>query len=300
MASKTGVVFNVQRFSIHDGPGIRTTVFFKGCSLDCPWCSNPESKRREPEFFLNDLKCVLCGNCAKVCGEGAIAADEKSRVVDRARCSLCLDCADACLTGAITRVGKECGIDEIMREVMSDELFYKNSGGGVTLSGGEPLAQCEFALELLKECKAKGLHTALDTCGFAKWDAIEEILEFTDLVLYDIKHVDSEKHREACGVGTELIVENAKKITGMKEMWVRVPVIPGFSSKREDVAAILDFVRSLNPEKLSLLPYHNTGRHKYERLGIPYALADIGPMSDDEVLEIADVERSELLVSIGR
>jgi pyruvate formate lyase activating enzyme len=179
---KKGLIFNIQRFSLQDGPGIRSTVFMKGCPLRCRWCSNPESWNPYPEILTHDVKCIRCGKCEQICPVGAITIDPEGRKIDRAECTLCLKCGEVCPTGAIIIIGKCMTVDEVVREVESDRLFYGHSGGGVPVSGGEPLFQCESVYELLKACKEKDLHTALDTCGYSSWERIEKILEYVDLV----------------------------------------------------------------------------------------------------------------------
>jgi len=195
-----GLIFNIQRFSIHDGPGIRTTVFLKGCPLTCKWCSNPESQKSYPEILTVDRKCIRCGRCAESCSQEAITLDESGRRLDWQKCNLCMECAANCPSGAIEAVGRYLTVDEVVAEVEKDRLFYQNSGGGVTVSGGEPLLQWEFALNLLKECKVRNLHTALDTSGCAPWDVMERVIEHVDLVLYDIKDMHSAKHKAITGV----------------------------------------------------------------------------------------------------
>ena len=228
--SLSGVVFNIQRCSLHDGPGIRTTVFLKGCPLTCFWCQNPESQAGGPEVLLDRRKCTLCGACRPACREGAVRLEGRQAGI---------------LPGRLPRVralrtrlpgmkpgrspGKRVTVDEVLEEVLKDVRFYKRSGGGVTLSGGEPLAQPRFAKQLFERCKREGLHTTLDTCGCAPWPSIRELLEYVDLVLFDIKHLDAAKHAEATGRDNRLILENAKRIAKRKPMRVRVPLIPGFN-----------------------------------------------------------------------
>jgi pyruvate formate lyase activating enzyme len=298
---RLGLIFNIQRFSIHDGPGIRTTVFFKGCPLRCRWCSNPESWNDFPEILTLDVKCTRCGRCRDVCPVGAIVVDQRERRIDRAVCNLCLECAEVCPTGAITVSGKWMTVAEVMQEVASDGLFYQNSGGGVTLSGGEPLMQWEFAVDLLKACQEQGFHTALDTSGYAEWEVLEKVLEYTDLVLYDIKHMDPAKHREGTGKTNELILENARKTAAMRRTWLRVPLIPGYNDSAENLTAIARFGREIGAEKVSLLPYHIWGQGKYERLGRKYPMEGV-PLPADEQIERCRqlVEESGAKATVGR
>jgi len=207
-----GTVFDIQRYSIHDGPGIRTTVFVKGCPLRCKWCSNPESQNSYPEVLFSKAKCDGCGKCVEVCPLGAIILDGDGIHIDRAKCDRCMKCLDVCYPHAIRCAGERKSVEEVIEEVSKDELFYRNSGGGVTISGGEPLFQPQFTLALLKECKERQLHTALDTCGFANWKEMEGILDYTDLVLFDIKHLDPEMH--LMGTGLEMSL-SLKTSTGL-------------------------------------------------------------------------------------
>ncbi len=262
-----GVIFNIQRYSIHDGPGIRTTVFFKGCPLECFWCQNPESQRRKPEIFLNKEKCTLCGQCVAICPTGASTLSAESSTIDRSKCIGCGKCVEVCLNAARSLVGRYVTVDEIMQEVVRDRKFYENSGGGVTLGGGEPAAQPEFALAILQRCKEEGLHTVLDTCGYAPWPIMEKLLEYTDLVFFDIKCMGAKKHYGATGKSNDIILENAKRIAKYKPVSVRVPMIPGFNDSTEEVRAIANFAKTeLGVMDIGLLHYNKWGESKYERL----------------------------------
>jgi pyruvate formate lyase activating enzyme len=263
----SGVVFNIQRFSIHDGPGIRTTVFLKGCPLCCFWCQNPESKSGRPEILLDRRKCTLCGVCSAACPNGAVGIEEGKAVFDRRLCGGCGRCAVACPSEARSISGKQMTAEEVMREVLKDRKFYENSDGGVTLSGGEPLAQPDFARLIFEKSKQADLHTTLDTCGYAPWPAIEKVLEYVDLVLFDIKHLDTAKHREATRQDNLLILENARRISKLKPMRVRIPLIPGFNDSMEAVSGIAAFVKDeLGCRDLDLLPYNRMGEVKYDFL----------------------------------
>ena len=263
----SGVVFNIQRFSIHDGPGIRTTVFLKGCPLRCFWCQNPESQSGRPEILLNKIKCIRCGACHTVCPDGAVRLEGNGPVFDRHLCRGCGQCAVVCPSEARCISGKRMTAEEVMREVLKDLKFYENSNGGVTLSGGEPLAQPEFARLIFKRSKQSELHTTLDTCGYAPWPAIEKVLEYVDLVLFDIKHLDAARHREAAGQDNLLILENAIKISKLKPMRIRVPLIPGFNDSSEAVSGIAAFAKAeLGCRDLDLLPYNRMGEVKYDFL----------------------------------
>lgn len=292
-----GRVFNIQRFSIHDGPGIRTTVFLKGCSLRCAWCHNPESIAAEPELAFFPEKCIRCGACFEACETGALrllpvgetsAGDGAGqgrggaprpqegwqRRYDRARCQLCGRCAEACYAEAIVMEGRDMTPEEAVAEVLKDKAFYDNSGGGATLSGGEPLLQAEFCAEVLAGCRAAGLHTALDTAANVPWAAFEATLPHTCLVLLDLKLMDPARHRAATGATNELILANARRMAREPlPVVVRVPIVPGYTDDDGNVAAIADFARGLpNLDCVELLPYHRFAEAKYRRLGRDYRL----------------------------
>jgi pyruvate formate lyase activating enzyme len=301
VSHKRGLIFNIQRFSIHDGPGIRTTVFFKGCPLRCRWCSNPESWHDYPEIATYDAKCTRCGRCQKVCPVEAISISEEGRKINRTVCNLCMKCAEVCPTGAIAVTGQWMTLDEVMKEVEADSLFYKNSGGGVTLSGGEPLAQWEFALDLLEQCKAKAFHTALDTCGYVPWEVLERVLDYTDLVLYDIKHMDVTLHAEGTGKSNRLVLDNARRAAAKRRTWLRVPLIPGYNDSAENLQAVARFGLEIGAEKVSLLPYHIWGKSKYERLGRKYPMEDV-PLPPDSLAQDCQkvIEALGMKATVGR
>jgi pyruvate formate lyase activating enzyme len=300
-----GVVFNIQRFSIHDGPGIRTTVFLKGCPLRCGWCSNPESLSPSPEIITRDAKCIRCGKCVEACPEQAIAIVEDTRVIRWEECSYCIECAEACPSGAIEAAGRTMTVAEVLDTVERDAGFYRRTGGGMTLSGGEPLVQSQFALKLLKEAKRRGLHTALDTTGHADWEILDEILNFTDLVLYDVKHANTARHREATGVPNERILDNLRKTVAKAgpRVWVRHPVIPRFSDSEEALEELCELVLTLKPsvEKISLLPWHKFGELKYAAMGKVYPWKGIPTISDERIGEFKKlVESHGIEVDVGR
>ena len=288
-ASTKGLVFNIQRFSIHDGPGIGTTIFLKGCPLACIWCSNPESQKPYPEIITLDRTCLLCGKCAEVCQQKAISLEKSRRKIEWDLCNQCLECAKVCPSGAIRTVGNYLDADEVVAELIKDEIFYRNSGGGITVSGGEPLLQWKFVYDLLKKCKTIDLHTTMETCGYASWDKLDAILEYTDLVLYDIKLMDSTKHKALTGVANELIIENAVKVAQKKPTWLRFPIIPGYNDSDSSIKQVIKFAAAAPFKKVSLLPYHSMGEQKYERLGRNYTLQGVSPPSDDEMKQIAQI-----------
>jgi pyruvate formate lyase activating enzyme len=305
VAETTGVVFNIQRFSLHDGPGIRTTVFLKGCPLRCAWCSNPESLRREPEIITRNVKCIRCGKCVEACPEQAIAIVESTRIIQWEKCSNRMKCAEVCPSGAIEAVGKSMTVAEVMDPVGRDRGFYQHSGGGMTVSGGEPLVQWRFTLELLRAARGTGLHTAVDTTGYCDWEVLDEVLNFTDLVLYDVKHPNSARHREGTGVPNDRILDNLRRAvakSGLK-VWVRYPVIPQFNDAEEVLEELCQLVLSLKPgvEKISLLPYHRFGELKYAATGKAYAWQGVPTISDQRIEELKMLVASRgIAVDVGR
>jgi pyruvate formate lyase activating enzyme len=266
-----GLVFNIQRFSIQDGPGIRTTVFMKGCPLSCLWCSNPESQEFYPIIMTRDMKCIGCGKCVEICPENAITLDnDNGRVIDFTKCNQCLECARNCPSQAIVISGQYMTVKEISSIAERDMIFYQNSGGGVTVSGGEPCSQAEFIEELLKELKAKGMHTALDTSGYVSWNKLERILDYVDLVLYDIKHLDEKEHLKGTGKRNELILSNLEKVAKKARTWLRIPVIINYNASEKHFYELYDLGKKVGVEQISLLPYHEWGKSKYQQIGKNY------------------------------
>lgn len=296
-----GIIFNIQRFSVHDGPGIRTTVFMKGCPLHCPWCSNPESQDFALSLMARDVLCRGCGACVEACAQEAITiTPEAGRRIDRAQCNGCLLCAQACLYHALHICGASMETDEVLREVLKDRVFYKNSGGGMTVSGGEPLAQSGFVMQLLEQSKREGLHTALDTCGYGPWADLEALLPFVDLLLFDIKHLDSSEHKRTTGRGNELILENLEKAAGLVPLWLRIPLIAGFNDSPDHIKRIALLGKAMGAQRISLLPYHEGGRAKNEQLGRPDQLAGVKAPSDQHIHTLQGIiERAGLKVTIG-
>ena len=270
MEQQTGQVMNIQRFSIHDGPGIRTVVFLKGCPLRCYWCQNPESQDIESQILFNRQMCVACGRCTEICPQGASYRDENGKIqLDRVACSACGLCAQCCGAKARSAVGKTMTVEEVCAEVLKDRQHYVHSEGGVTISGGEVLFQPEFSTALLRQCHAKYISTAIETSGQASERVLRMVLEETDYVLYDLKHMDSAKHREGTGVGNERILQNAKIVAAEKPGVFRVPLIPGFNDSEENILRTRDFVvqeLGRRPEDLVLLKYNKLGEAKYEHL----------------------------------
>lgn len=297
-----GCVFNIERFAIRDGPGIRTTVFLKGCPLQCLWCANPESISPVPQLFYFENLCQRCYRCIEACPNKATSkSPEGSILIDRKLCKACGKCVEVCVPKARVISGKIMTVDEVLEEVQKDTLFYQNSGGGVTFSGGEPTHQPDFLWHLAKRCQESGIHTALDTCGFVKPEVLKKVLEYTNLVLYDIKHMEPARHKELTGVDNRLILENARIIAKMgKPMIIRVPLIPGHNDSPENIKALAEFMKELRLNKVDLLPYHSLGKIKYYRLGTEYKLEDLKPYEGDEVAKVkADLESYGFQVGVG-
>jgi pyruvate formate lyase activating enzyme len=300
-----GLIFDIRKYSIHDGPGVRTTVFFKGCPLECRWCCNPESQAGRPELVWVRERCLGCDLCLSVCEQSALGpAAAGGRTIDRERCDCCGACAQRCPGEALNLIGRRVTVDEVLAEVARDALYFEASGGGLTLSGGEPLAQPEFAAELLRRYKReeKGGHTAVETCGFVAWPVIERVAPDVDLFLYDLKHLDPEEHRRLTGQGNELVLDNARRLAAAGyAMEMRLPLIAGVNDRREHLEAAADFVRSLpGVSRVDLLPYHRLGEPKYRRLGKTYALEGEPALTDGQVARAAEILGAKgLEVTVG-
>ena len=295
-----GLIFNIQRFSIHDGPGIRTTIFMKGCPLRCEWCSNPESQDFFPNLMVRDIQCKGCGQCVLACSRGAMTINEKARKIDWGKCDQCLQCISSCIYQSLNVCGKYLKLGEVLTEVLKDKAFYKNSGGGITVSGGEPLSQGKFVANLLELCKKDGLHTVLDTAGYASWEILNEVLQFVDLVLFDIKHLDPGEHQRVTDVENHLIIENFIKASRRIRIWLRIPLIAGFNDSEEHIGRIAHLGKTNGIEKISLLPYHEGGKTKCEQLGRPYLFSGGKAPSEEHMMRLKEmIERKGIRVSIG-
>jgi len=283
-----GVVFDVKRYAIHDGPGIRTTVFLKGCPLACRWCHNPEGQASEGEMLFRSQRCIGCRACLEACPSGALFWNENGPAFDRRKCTRCGACAAVCYAEARERVGREVAVEEVMAEVERDTAFYEESGGGVTFSGGEPLAQPDFLHALLRASKEKGIRTALDTCGHAPWEAIERVRGLVDLFLYDLKIVDGERHREFTGVSNEMILKNLQELSRHgHDIFLRVAIIPGINDDERSVREIGAFACGLpRLNEINILSYNRLGIEKYARLNRTCPLTDVRGISDDRMAGI--------------
>jgi len=299
--NKAGTVFDIQRFSVHDGPGIRTLVFLKGCSLKCEWCANPESQAAAPELLFDPAGCILCENCLTMCTHGAVHKHGKRIVFEKERCIGCGACAEKCYAEARVLKGRHMTVEAVVAEVLKDEAFYAASGGGVTLSGGEPLEQPGFAKGILEACKNLALHTAVETAGHVAWSGFERIIPFTDLFLFDIKHTDAAKLKEFTKGDAARILQNLEKlVTRAKQIIVRTPVIPGFNDAPEEIQKIARLVKSLGIRELHLLPYHRYGQSKYRLMGRKYIFQGPQQVEADRMLALQDTaSREGLKVQVG-
>ncbi|MBC8248717.1 MAG: glycyl-radical enzyme activating protein [Anaerolineales bacterium] len=298
----TGLIFDIKKFSIHDGPGIRTTVFFKGCPLSCWWCHNPEGQSLGREIMFRERRCIRCGACQAVCTQGAISMDGDVVSTDREKCTLCGACVEACYAEARELVGREVTVAEVMAEIEQDVAFYDESGGGVTFSGGEPLLQRNFLLALLRACREKEIHTAVDTCGFATWETLDSLREHVDLFLYDLKSMDDARHLKSTGVSNELILGNLHRLSTLgHDIILRVPVIPGINDDDENIRQTGAFAATLSYlNRLDVLPYHRAGTEKYHRLNKVYELPEARPPSDERMAKIVRILRGfGLQIKIG-
>lgn len=303
-----GYVSDFKRMSVHDGPGIRTTVFLKGCPLRCKWCHNPENLKMTPVLSYTEKLCVGCGACAEVCSRGVHGFEDVSalHILHHESCLGCGTCVDECYAGALKIYGAEMEAADVAARVLADRKFYEQSGGGVTFSGGEPLLQPDFLVDILKELKAEGIHTAIDTCGEVPWEAFEKVLPYADLFLFDVKHMDAGKHKEWTGVENGRILENLKKLSEVgAAVEIRTPVIPGINDDEETLQGIAKMLSTMeNVTCWRVLPYHSMGKAKYDAIGLTYEMPEIEMPDNARMREICDMlkpvfERVMLSSDIG-
>ena len=304
---KSAGIFNIQRFSLHDGPGIRTTVFFKGCPLKCRWCHNPEGLKNKIEILYNKDKCSLCGECVIRCPQSAVNIIDEAVVTDTERCCFCSECTYYCINEAREIAGKEYSVDELMKIILKDRVFYEESGGGVTLSGGEPVMQIDFVEELLKRIKAENIHTAVDTSGIMPFEYYERIYKYTDLFLYDIKLIDEKKHKIFTGLSNDIIIENLKKLSDLnsktavcENINLRLPIIEGVNADNEHIDKLINLIKDLGIKNINLLPYHNISEHKYKKLNMEYNGLEMSVPSDEKMKSFKlKLENEGYIVKIG-
>lgn len=283
-------IFNIQKYSIHDGPGIRTVVFFKGCPLSCLWCSNPESQDSKIQIICDKTKCTQCLHCIDVCQSNAISLNDNHIKIDSNNCISCFACKNSCPHKALSVEGEFLTLSHVMNEVMKDEMFYEESNGGVTLSGGEVLMQHEFGSELLKLLKNRNIHTAIETTGHTSSETFSKFIQDVDLLLFDIKHYDREKHFKVTKVYNDLIIENLKiAIDNGKDVIIRIPVIPNINSSLEDAKGFCKLLKSVNTKKVNLLPFHQFGQKKYELLNKPYTFQNTQQLHEEDLLDYKNI-----------
>ncbi|MHA1489907.1 MAG: glycyl-radical enzyme activating protein [Promethearchaeota archaeon] len=298
--SARGIIFEIQKMSTEDGPGIRTTVFLKQCPLKCVWCHNPESILKNPQLQWLKHKCIGCFTCLDTCKQEALSFDKQGLHINRERCISCGECVEECPSTALTMLGKWWELEDVLYEVEKDKVYYTKSGGGITISGGEPTQQPDFVLKFLKKCKEKGISTALDTCGYASKKIYEQLLPHIDLVLLDIKEIDSKKHEEFTSVPNERILENATWLADYmhknnKKLWIRTPIIPNFTATEENIRGIGEFlVNKLNnmQDRWDLLSFNNLCAAKYERLGLDWILKDEPLMTKEEMEHLFEIAKT--------
>ena len=291
------MIFNIQKCSVHDGEGIRTIIFFKGCPLHCKWCSNPESQKYTKQITEFTRKCIGCGMCRSVCDRDAIIEKDGMPVIDRERCNGCMKCAEMCFAEAKTICGKEMSADELFNEIRKDKFFYDHSGGGVTFSGGEALTQPELLTELARKCKKNRISTTIETCGCGDFEKFKEALPYIDYMFFDLKVMDSEKHKEVTGAGNEQILRNLEAIQQFNiPCTIRTPVIPGINDSEDNIRATAEYISSLpSVKEYELLPYHDFGVSKYAALGREYELRDVETPDDEHMRELTKIANDVLM-----
>jgi glycyl-radical enzyme activating protein len=297
-----GLVTDIKKFAVHDGPGIRTTVFLKGCPLSCPWCHNPECVSPDPEVLYYPEKCIACGLCVEIC-PAHHRMEDGVHVYERAQCDACLDAARTCPSGALTVAGQLMAVEEVLQEVLKDLAFYEQSGGGMTISGGEPMQQPDFTQRLLAAAKEHGLHTCLDTCGYCDFGLLDSAARYTDIFLYDFKESDPILHERSTGASNQIILENLRRLSGRHDrIHLRCPLVPGINESEDHIASAVQLANELaGIKELHLLAYHRIGKSKWDALGRKYSLAGLQSMSnqDAEKWRLFAQERAQIPVIIG-
>lgn len=296
MNVQKGLVHKIERFSLHDGPGIRTLIVMKGCPLRCHWCSSPYTQNPNPEILYIRSRCKGCGQCLETCPQKAITRSGAPSQVQTKRvlCIGCGDCVEVCVNQARELSGRYYTPEELFREIEKDEAFYRRSGGGVTVGGGEPTLQAEFVGDFLSLCRSHFIHAAMETCAFTSWEKLASLLDSLDLVYMDLKHMDEERHSEWTGVSNRRILENIRKAARRNQVVLRIPVVPGFNNTVENISASARFAKKLgnNLLRLELLPYHPFGIHKYEELERSYTLDAVQPPADEHMANLRAMVRS--------
>lgn len=289
-SSITGLVFNIQKFSLDDGPGIRTVVFLKGCPLKCAWCANPESQSPNVTILWDSEKCLHCGACVQACPNRAVYRGNDAIIVDHSRCKGCRKCVEACPAQALKSEGDRKTVEEVVDICMQDVPFYEESGGGVTLSGGEALMQFSFTIALLKALKGKGIHTTIETSGYASASVFSQVLPYIDLVLFDIKHYDEHKHIVGTGVSNSHILKNMKMAVSLgKEVLPRLPVIPGYNDSLSDARGFVRRLKEIGVSRVQLLPFHQFGEKKYDMMNLYYEYADVPALHEEDLRDYQQV-----------
>jgi pyruvate formate lyase activating enzyme len=293
--SDSRLVLSITRMTIHNGPGMRTLILFKGCPLHCCWCSTPESQKSEPEIGLYPAKCIQCGDCVPVCPVNAIHLVDGKPVIDRSLCNACGKCAEVCNAKAIEVLGHRMTVAQLIAEVKKDDIIFKYSHGGVTISGGEPLFKTDFALNLLKAFREEGINTGVDTSGQIPWAALEPMLPYVDFFLWDIKHMDPEKHKQLTGVSNKLILSNAVAVSERKvPLYIRIPIITGCNDSEENIRATCEFVKNKlsSTVEVDIMPLHHLGKARYDSLNLPYPIGNLALIPDEVMQDIKSLIES--------
>lgn len=296
-----GLITNIQDYTVHDGYGLRSLVFFKGCPLKCEWCQNPEMWSTDVDIMFHNRLCTECWECLKVCSEGSIRQDNER--IDRSSCTKCMKCVDSCPSHALSRVGVDLSVEQVLKVILNYKPFYDNSNGGVTFSGGEALFQPDFLIKMLKRCKEEGVHTAVETCGFVDYKILKEAANYIDLILFDIKHMDDKLHKKGTGFSNKLILENLEKIAKESvhpEIVIRIPLIPDFNDDDENIVNTAKFLRTLQLKRVDLLPFNELPANKFKALGIKWIYEKVKMQKEERLVYLKELlESYEITVTIG-